>query len=212
MKVYIYVLSALLCASVAHARPVSYPGGATLMTMNDAEKYSLHLHYSPSAKYSVGYKSEYWRDNEWWLNGVQVNYLVKRWNKRNSQANLYVKGIAGVAHSDHGRLENETDLAISAEVAADWETRRWFTSYSARAVEAGDIDDFVMQSARVGVAPYIGDYGDLHTWLMLQVDHHPEAQHDVTVTPLVRFFYDVHLLEAGMNTRGDAMLNYVIRF
>ncbi len=28
------------------------------------------------------------------------------------------------------------------------------------------------QSTRIGVAPYIGHYGDLHTWLMLQTDYY----------------------------------------
>ena len=69
-----------------------------------------------------------------------------------------------------------------------------------------------MQSARVGIAPYIGDYGDLHTWLMLQVDHVPESDEQITVTPLVRLFKDVHLLEAGMSNQGDVLFNYILRF
>ena len=41
-----------------YARPVSYPGGVTLMQINDGYFSNLHLHYSPSIKYSVGLKIE----------------------------------------------------------------------------------------------------------------------------------------------------------
>lgn len=195
-----------------HARPVSYPGGWTLMLMNDDDKNTAHLHYSPTAKTSVGYKFEYWRDDEFTINAVQMNNLLKRWNKKESQANLYLKSGLGVAHSDQGDFDNETDAAGFTGIAADWEDRRYFISYENRYTEAGDIADFYTQSARVGWAPYEGDYGDLHTWLMLQVEHTPESDDNFTVTPLVRLFKDVHLFEAGMNNRGEVLFNYVFRY
>jgi hypothetical protein len=191
----------------AWARPVSYPGGLTAMTSNDADKNTVHLHYSPTAKTSVGYKFEYWRDGGFTINAVQMNNLLKRWNTKESQANIYLKSGVGIAHSG-----NDDNAAGFTGVAMDWEDRRFFTSYENRYTEAGDIADFFTQSARVGVAPYIVDYGDLHTWLMLQVEHQPESKDHVTVTPLVRFFKDVHLLEAGVNTRGEILFNYVLRY
>ena len=211
-----YMLFALLGMGLfippAFARPVSYPGGVTAMTMNDGDKNSLHLHYSPTAKMSLGYKFEYWRDNEMTINAVQMNNLLKRWNKPDSQANLYLKSGIGVAYSDYGDFDGETDVAAFTGIAADWEDRRRFISYENRYTEAGDIDDFFMQYARVGWAPYEGDYGDLHTWLMLQVEHKPEGDDHYTVTPLVRLFKDVHLVEAGMNNRGEILFNYVFRY
>ena len=182
------------------------------MTMNDGDKNSAHIHYSPTAKTSVGYKFEYWRDKEFTLNAVQMNNLLKRWNQKHSQANLYLKSGLGIAYSDKGDFDGETSVAGFTGIAADWENRRFFTSYENRYTEAGEIDDFYQQSARVGFAPYEGDYGDLHTWLMLQVEHMPEADNNFTVTPLVRLFKDVHLLEAGMNNRGEVLFNYVLRY
>ena len=196
----------------ADARPVSYPDGWTLMLMNNGDKNTAHLHYSPTAKTSLGYKFEYWRDREFTINAFQMNNLLKRWNKKESQANLYLKSGLGAAYSDLGDFDGETDLAGFTGIAADWEKRRFFTSYHNRYTEAGDIDDFFIQSARVGIAPYVGDYGDLHTWLMLEVEHTPESEDNFTVTPLVRLFKDVHLLEAGMNNRGDLLFNYTFRY
>lgn len=213
MRILVFALLGMgLFIPSVHARPVSYPGGWTFMTMNDGDKNTAHLHYSPTAKTSLGYKFEYWRDKEFTLNAVQMNNLLKRWNQKDSQANLYLKSGLGVAYSDDSDFDGETSAAGFTGIAADWENRRFFTSYENRYTEAGEIDDFYQQSARVGFAPYEGDYGDLHTWLMLQVEHMPEADNNFTVTPLVRFFKDVHLLEAGMNTRGEVLFNYVLRY
>ncbi len=194
------------------ARPVSYPGGVTFMTMNNGDMNSAHLHYSPTAKLSLGYKFEYWRDGDYTINAVQMNNLLKRWNKKHSQANLYIKSGIGIAHSNDGDESSQAEAAAFTGVAADWENRRFFTSYENRYTEAGEIDDFFMQSARVGWAPYEGDYGDIHTWLMLQVEHTPEAQDRVSVTPLVRLFKGVHLVEAGMSNQVDVLFNYVFRY
>lgn len=208
------LVSAILAglAMPATARPVSYPGGWTVMQMNDAFSNSLHIHYSPAATYSIGYKGEYFRDGEWQFHGIQLNNLLHRWNNRDSQANLYLKTAAGVAYSDQGTFDNKSEAAGFTGVAADWENRRLFTSYENRGIYAGDMGKEFSQKARVGVAPYIGDYGDVHTWLMLQADHTPSARDELTITPLIRFFKGADLLEAGVNNNGKILFNFIHRF
>ena len=206
-----YLASILFMLAFTHnalARPVSYPGGITLMQTNDMLSSNLHIHYSPSIDYSIGYKGEYWRDDDWQFHGLQLNNLVKRWNKPASQANFYVKSGAGFIKPKDG----ETELAGFTGLSVDWENRRYFTQYENRYYHAGDIDQFYSQKARLGIAPYMGDYGDLHTWLMLQVDHMPTAEDSLTVTPLVRLFKGEYLTEIGVNNRGEALLNIVIRY
>lgn len=209
---FVTLLGLCLIAASAQARPVSYPGGWTSMIMNDGSSNSLHIHYSPTAFTSIGPRIEYRREGEYLLTSVQMNNLLKRWNSKDAQANLYLKSGIGVAHSNYGDFEDKTQAAGFTGIATDWENRRFFTSYENRYIEAGDIDSAFMQKARVGIAPYIGDYGDLHTWLMLEVEHAPKSDDKITVTPLVRLFKGVHLLEAGVSNQGDALFNYVIRF
>ena len=192
------------------ARPVSYPGGWTIMQMNGGDSHSLHLHYTPSLSYSIGYKAEYMRNDEYMLNSIQHNILAKRWNKEDSQANLYVKSGVGIASKRQG--ENDDALAVYTGIAADWETRRWFTSYENRGLLAGDIDNHFHQKARVGVAPYVAEYGNLHTWLMVEVEHRPEGDNPWTVTPLVRLFKGPALIEAGLSNHNDVLFNAVYRF
>ena len=188
---------------------VSYPGGWTVMQNNNGDFSSLHVHLSPTARDSFGLYTERNWGEDVQFTGLQYNRLLKRWNGPGSQANTYLKLGAGQADpfGDAG-----PELAGFAEFAADWETRRWFTSYSGRAIDWGD-DASVRHAARVGVAPYIGDYGDLHTWLMLQVENHPDADEAITTTPLVRFFYDVQLVEIGYTIETEEILfNWIVRF
>ena len=54
---------------------------------------------------SLGYKIEYWRGDEFTLNMIQMNNLIKRWNKPESQANFYLKSTIGAALSDKVNLK-----------------------------------------------------------------------------------------------------------
>ncbi len=194
----------------ADARPVSYPSGWTMMQKNNGDYSSLHVHYSPTFRDSIGLYSERNWQTDWHFTGVQYNRLVKRWNESNSQANLYFK--AGIGQADPFGDGADIDAAGFVGVAADWETRRWFVSYEGRAYDLGFTQD-ARQSARIGLAPYLGDYGDLHTWLMLQVDNRPEAETPTVVTPLVRLFYDVQMLEIGYTPETEELLlNWIVRF
>lgn len=215
MKLTVAAPAAALCLAlgggVAEARPVSYPGGWTIMQMNSPDMNSLHIHLSPNAKTSVGYYGE-WNDVfDWTFQGFQANRLLKRWNAPASQGNLYLKGGVGAIDGD-GPNRGDGDIGAFLGLAADWETRRWFVSYDARVYEAGDLPDGFRHNARIGVAPYVGDYGDLHTWLMLEVGHW-EGQDKAGITPLVRFFHGVQLLEIGYELNSEKpVFNWIWRF
>ncbi len=198
---------AVTLSAPAQARPVSYPGGWTLMQMNDVDNNSLHVHYSPTAKYSVGARYEYHREPNAHITSIQMNNLIKRWNAPASQANLYLKSGVGVAY-DSG----DTEPVAFTGVATDWENRRFFTSYENRLFYAGDIHKFIKHQARIGVAPYIGEYGDTHTWLMLQADYDAGQDDTFSLTPLVRVFKGPNLIEAGYNLDKGLLFNYVHRF
>lgn len=193
----------------ASARPVSYAGGWTLMQENNGMYSSLHAHYSPTATDSVGlYVEQNW-DIDTTFTGLQYNRLVKRWNAPASQGNVYFKLGAGAASPFAG---GDADLASFAGLAADWETRRVFASYDVRARDFGP-DESVTHAARLGVAPYIAEFGALHTWAMVQVENSPEADESLTFTPLVRLFKGPLLIEAGYTVETEEfMLNWTWRF
>lgn len=206
---YLLILLAFICTPITavQARPVSYPGGWTLMLMNDKDTNSSHIHYSPTAKYSIGWRHDYLRESKAHMDTLQLNNLLKRWNKPHEQANLYLKTGIGVVREDGSYAP-----AGFTGLAADWETRRYFTSYENHFLWASDTEQHIKHKARVGIAPYIGDYGDLHTWTMLQLDYDAGAEDSFSVTPLVRFFKGSTLVEAGYNFDNGIQLNFVQRF
>jgi hypothetical protein len=207
MRYLLITLAVFIWSSEASARPVSYPGGWTAMFMNDKDSNSAHIHYSPTPKYSIGWRHEYMRDSGAHIDSLQLNNLLKRWNKPKEQANLYLKSGVGVAR-DNG----EYSPAAFTGMAADWETRRLFTSYENRFFWTDESDKFVKHKARVGITPYVGDYGDLHTWLMLQADYDAGEDDSFSLTPLVRFFKGSTLVEAGYNFDNGIEFNFVQRF
>lgn len=195
-------LAAALASPQAQARPVSYEGGRTLIAEHDRAMSTVWAHYTPHHRYSIGYRGEWHRDEDHVFHGAQATWLAKRWFGEDYQANLYLSGAAGLAYGV-GSNPAGTGPAGSLGVMADWETRRWFVSYMARGFAGDTTGASAMQAARVGVAPYVANYGALHTWLMVQVEHNPQAENPVGVTPLVRFFQGPIMAEAGWSVTDD---------
>jgi len=203
----------LACAGTAHARPVSYEGGVTAMVSASAKETSSLLHYTFNPKTSVGVRTilrDGWRSS---IHAVEINHLLWRDNGEDHQANFYLRGGVGVANIDSTGDRQAIGAAAYAGMSADWENRRWYVSY-ANGFEtiSGYPSDF-SQSARVGIAPYIGESGDLHTWLMLEVRHDPsDDAGEFSLKPLVRFFKGVHLIELGVTSNREFEVSWIGRF
>ena len=182
------------------------------MIYNNYDSNSALLHYSPTSKYSIGYKSEYWQKKEYFLNSINLNYLIKRINKKHSQANVYVKSGLGIISSDYENYENKNEVAGHLEISTDWETRRYFISYLSKAIKSESIDNTYMQEARFGIAPYIANYGRLHTWFMFAIKHMPEMKDTITPEVILRIFKSTNLMEIGIDRKKKLALNFIKRF
>lgn len=175
---------------------------------------SGHIHYSPTARYSIGGRYERNRDFDSDYYGLQTNILLKRWNEEKSQANVYLMLSAGAQNIDGF---SDRNAAGFVKLAADWEDRRYFFSYFARqSLSEGARQNMFHHGGRIGITPYIGDYGALHTWVMVQLDHYPDRDpihgDELVATPLLRFFKGVFLGEIGYSSENELLLNAAIRF
>ncbi len=212
MFLKISFLIIFLYCNVGFARPVSYPGGWTSIKKINSEMNSILIHYSPSFKYSLGYRAEYYKSKEYSIQTLHYNYLIKRWNKRHSQANFYTKNGIGILHTDFANYESKIKYAGYIGISSDWETRRYFISYENRYFHSGNINNYFSQKINIGVAPYIANYGQFHTWIMFELDNNPEALNAITFSPFLKFFYKTHLIEIGKNNHNNFLFNWTIRF
>ena len=212
MRALLLLALGCLTSIASLARPVSYAGGWTVIEESDRQSSSVLVHYTPSPTMSLGLKTEINRDSDFALHSVHPTFLAKRWFGADYQGNLYFQGGIGVA-SGISDNDGSGQMAIYGGVMADWETRSVFVGYRNRYLEANNYASQFMQVFRAGFAPYEGDSGDLHTWLMLEIDHRPSDPNSVTATPLVRLFKGPLLVEAGYNlTVNQPLLNFTYRF
>ena len=186
-------------SGVIDARPISYPGGSTIMYKSNFMMTSYYYHYSPTYKYSMGL--EYIDDkhfNEKYLN-FRTTYLLKRENTQDSQGNLYVTGNLSTKSSSH----------YNYGIHGDWETRRIFTSFSLIDKNT-NVRDYMESELQIGIAPYKGEYNDLHTWIMLKSKK--DSINDRWDTyPFIKFFRGDFLIEIGTDdSHWD--IHYMMRF
>ena len=194
------ILFFFLVSNSSESRPISYSGGSTLMAFSDNMKNSIYYHFSPSYKYSLGIESiedKFFGNNYSYL---RLTYLLNRKNTQNSQRNLYFqsgvssKGFDNFFYGIHG----------------DWETRRLFFGFSLKQVE-NEKKDYYDQSYQLGFAPYLGNYGDLHTWIMLKTKRN-SLRSEWSTYPVLKFFKGNVLMEFGYNDKTEWDLHLMYRF
>ena len=203
-------------------RAVSYPDGWTLMQRNNQDRNRLHIHYSPTAFTSLGWvleRSPGWivkgtprfpsKFDDLWEHLFQWNQLLFRLNTIYSQMNVYSKiGVGVVVDINESSYFPKGDISV----AGDFETRRFFVSYDIGGEAIEKVDSFALyHKARLGIAPYVADFGSLHTWLMIQASYNVSKDNTV-FTPIVRLFFSYYLLEVGMSHRGEPVFNFIVRF
>ena len=200
MGMYFYILFFILVSSNVEARPISYSGGSTLMMFSDNMKDSLYYHYSPSYKYSVGIenlKDKNLRDDYSYL---RFTYLINRKNNLHSQRNLYFQS----------GLSTKSGNDLFYGIHGDWETRRWFLGFDIKKVE-NRLKSYNQNHVQIGFAPYLGEYGDIHTWLMLKTKK-TSIKDKRSSYPALKFFKGNTLLEFGYNNKTDWDIHLMYRF
>jgi DNA-binding transcriptional MerR regulator len=204
-KLSILLMTFFLFPLTAHAKPIPYTDGWMIMQENNTRENLFHAVYGLTPDFSAGISSEWFKDKGYWLHSAQLNYLAARQNLPDAQMNLFFMSGAGAA------LKN--DVAHPAGwvgMLADYESRRWLVSYDNNFTYAHTIEASFAQKVKVGIAPYIGEYEDVHTWLMIQFEHYPDTNHEFVVTPMVRLFKDNYLGEIGYSSDHKILFNWNI--
>lgn len=197
-----------LAVATAAAHPVAFQGANQVMFggMESVQMAQYYHSYSPTS--AVGFHGLRFNDeaDETYL-GAQHNWLLKRWNLPEAQGNVYVAASAGAAKREGDAWEP----AALGYFRADYETRRIYTSFDATVVGAERVNRGMFELA-AGVAPYLAEYDELNTWLILQLQHVTGMDENLSVIPKVRFFKDTYFLELGCSLKGEPLVNFMIHF
>lgn len=193
------LLLVLLLPSTIQARPVSYSGGSTIMLFSDDKQGSVYYHYSPNYTYSIGIEMVDTREQADDYARFRFTYLLDRKNTKRSQRNLYFESGLNAG----GDKENFYGLM------GDWETRQYFVGFGAREFES-DTRSHSKQFIQLGFAPYVGEYGDLHSWLMVKSKRTSSAD-DWNTYPMLRFFKGDYFLEVGVDENEKLDLHFMVR-
>ena len=198
MGIFLRTLLIFVFICNVDARPISYSGGHTLMHFNDSMKESIYYHYSPTYKFSIGLETmqnKVFSTNE---TNIRFTYLLNRKNKKLSQRNLYFQSAISTKYNNY-----------AYGVHGDWETRRYFIGFDYKEVK--NIIDYTDKHIQLGLAPYLGEYGDLHTWLMVKTKKNSLNNKQITY-PVVKFFKGNVLLELGYDKKTDWDIHLMYRF
>jgi hypothetical protein len=67
------------------------------------------------------------------------------------------------------------------------------------------------QYYQFGIAPYIGEYGDLHTWMFIKTKQN-SLDDEWSTYPTLKFFKGDYLLEFGYNSKTSWDVHLMRRF
>ncbi len=197
--------------SLSFAHPVSFEGSTGLMGYHS--DFFSHNQVNYSFKYWFAGGVHHLRkpnaDKETSASLLTLNFLLKRWNTKKFQANIY--GVFGAGESS---LTAESKGAGFALMQFDIEDRKlYFLAKHARVISK-DQTDFYQTTLRFGVAPYQDEYSGFHSWIILDLQQVKFFGEKVIndITPMLRFFYRNLLFEIGQSFDGVTKFNYITHF
>src|SRR5210317_1105847 len=133
---------------------------------------------------------------------INNNYLAKRWNSRNSQANIYLLSSVGV------NTKNSKSMGTFG-VHGDWENRQLMVM---QMLEYYSHTSSWVSSSRFAYSPYTVDYSKMSTWLIAQYRiEYNNDQFSYMFIPVVRFCKGNYFLEIGSNG-DDSFFTFMTHF
>lgn len=199
-KIKLLFFISLLGVNHVFAHPVIFKGGTVFESEQSPDHQHLTLGYTFLPKAAVAF--DYMKFNkiktEFYF--TKLNYRLWRQNEIESQANVYISLGAGQRRED----QNLSNSGL-AQLNVDWENRDYYFSAFQEYISQEDLDPIWHSRARVGLAPFRGDYEDINVWFIAQFEK-TNGEHWET-TPLMRTYFKNILWEIGASLNGNYQLN-----
>lgn len=211
----VYLLC-LLKISMASAGPMGFQD--SWMTMGDIGPNwrEVFINHAVTPRDAFGISQTYMRadDDSVSRNLTEVTYtrLLKRWNQRHSQANVwFVGGFGDMRMHERDVNEYSNRLAASPGIQVDYETTRLYFSAMHRLYRASNINhDY--SAVRAGFSFFEAEYEDTQPWFLIEAREMNGLSDRIEVTPMLRLINRNYFVEAGANNFGQPRFNFMFIF
>lgn len=191
----------ILLSSIS-AHPVIFKNGKVFWVSQTPSFNDIRFGVSQTSNWLIGGRILEDRKSNETFALINNNYLAKRWNSRNSQANIYLLSSVGV------NTRNSKSIGTFG-VHGDWENRQLMVM---QMLEYYSHTSSWVSSSRFAYSPYTVDYSKMSTWLIAQYRiEYNNDQFSYMFIPVVRFFKGNYLLEIGSNG-DDSFFTFMTHF
>jgi len=191
----------ILLSSIS-AHPVIFKNGKVFWVSQTPSFNDIRFGVSQTSNWLIGGRVLEDRKSNETFALINNNYLAKRWNSRNSQANIYLLSSVGV------NTKNSKSMGTFG-VHGDWENRQLMVM---QMLEYYSHTSSWVSSSRFAYSPYTVDYSKMSTWLIAQYRiEYNNDQFSYMFLPVVRFFKGNYLLEIGSNG-DDSFFTFMTHF
>ena len=191
----------ILFSSVS-AHPVIFKNGKVFWLTQNPSYNDIRFGVSKTSNWLIGGRFLEDRKSNETFALVNNNYLAKRWNNRNSQANLYLLSSVGL------NTKNSKGMSTIG-LHGDWENRRFMAM---EMIEYFSHSSALVSNSRLAYSPYTVDYSKTSTWLIAHYRvEYSDNKYSYMFFPVVRLFKKNYLFEIGYNG-NDSFLSFMTHF
>ena len=191
----------ILFSSIS-AHPVIFKNGKVFWLTQNPSFNDIRFGVSKTSNWLIGGRFLEDRKSNETFALVNNNYLAKRWNSRNSQANLYLLSSVGL------NTKNSKGMGTIG-LHGDWEDRQFMIM---QMLEYYSHSSALVSNTRFAYSPYKVDYSRMSTWLIAQYRiEYKDEEYSYMFIPVVRFFKGNYLFELGSNG-DDTFASFMTHF
>ena len=206
-----WTCAVLLAAALpAVAAPMGFQGSTMAMGDFGPNWREQYVNYALTPRDAIGVSATWMRSDDELLtrevDELTYTRLVKRWNMKHAQANVWFMGGVGMLHRD-----GQQRAMATPGMQVDYETTRVYLSATGRLYRASGVNhDFA--SARAGFSFYEAEYEQTQPWLIVEARRMHGLSDRTEITPMLRFINKNYFVELGVNNMRQGRFNYMYIF
>jgi len=197
----IFFTLVIIFSSVA-AHPVIFKNGKVFWVTQNPSFNDMRFGVSKTSNWLIGGRILEDRKSDETFALMNNNYLVKRWNNKNSQANIYLLSSVGL------NTENSESMA-TVGIHGDWENRQFMVM---EMLEYYSYNNAWISNTRLAYSPFKVDYSKTSAWFIAhyRVEYNNDS-YSYMFFPVIRLFKKNYLFELGSNGK-NSFLSFMTHF